>query len=86
MAVQTAASTKRESNGSLTLYIITFTSVANGDTYVFSSASAPDPIGYWCNGEATTVGSSVAYVAATNTFTFYLGATGKVTLYLLVRS
>jgi hypothetical protein len=73
MAVQTAVSTD-SAQGIMKVFI--FTSVANGDTFVGPTG----PSGYWANCEATTSGCNVAFSAGT--YTFYVGATGKVTLFV----
>lgn len=74
MAAQTAATTRRESAGSLTLMIYTFTSVADADT--FASGLGSNVVSYMAQttGNPSTqasAGNSVSNSAGT--FTFYPG-------------
>ncbi len=89
MAVQTPASGYpiRESVGSLTLFIVRFTSVATTDTY--ASGLGSNVVGYWANGETDegTDGDEGINVAnSSGTFTFALKTAGIVTLYILARA
>lgn len=75
MAAQTAATTIRESLGSLTLLIFTFTSVADADTFTsglgsnvltFQAQTNGNPVTQASAGNAVTVDSN-------GVFTFYPG-------------
>lgn len=83
MAAQTAATTTRESLGSLTLMIYTFTSVIDADT--FASGLGTNVRGFWANSEsAETAGDEGVNVTnSSGTFTLNLKTTGAVTLYVL---
>lgn len=82
MPAQTAATTFRDSAGSLTLYTFNFTSVANNDTF---TAKIPSVVGYWCNSPSATSAASASFVQSTGVFTFTNGATGATTLFVLAR-
>lgn len=74
MAVQTAATVQRESLGSLTLIIFTFTSVLDSDTFV--SGLGTNIVNYWMQMQSNPVTQASAGYALTNssgTFTFYPG-------------
>lgn len=74
MAVQTAATTLRESLGSLTLHIFTFTSVADSDT--FASGLGANVVDFWLAEHSNPVTQASAGGAVTNssgTFTFFPG-------------
>ena len=75
----------RESAGSLTLFIVKGTSVADGDTY--ASGLGVNLVGYWASGEANeTAGEEGINLAnSSGTLTIGLKTTGTVTLYLLAR-
>ena len=73
MPAQTAASVD---SGQGIFKIFNFTSVANGDTFV----GPLGPAGYWVNSATTTVGGNVTFSAGT--YTFYVGATGALTLFV----
>ncbi|MEK7180420.1 MAG: hypothetical protein AAB706_03005 [Patescibacteria group bacterium] len=83
MAAQTAATTTRESLGSLILMIYTFTSVVDADT--FASGLGSNVKGFWANSEsAETAGDEGVNVTnSAGTFTLNLKTTGAVTLYVL---
>ena len=83
MAAQTAATTIRESLGSLILFIFTFTSVADADT--FASGLGTSVKGYWANSEsAETAGDEGVNVTnSSGTFTLNIKTTGALTLYVL---
>lgn len=88
MAAQTAASTTRESVGSLTLHIFTFSSVTTGDTF---ASGLPNVIGFWATGTANVgTGTNLAGVNVTNssgTFTFSGSITAlAMTLYVVSKS
>lgn len=86
MAAQTAATTVRESLGSLTLLIFTFTSVATGDT--FASGLSTNVIGFWAQGTSITTQTSAGEVVsnASGTFTLKPGEDANtMTLYVLAR-
>ena len=51
MAALTASSVYRESQGSLTLFVINFASVASGDTYANATLGASD-IMAWANSDS----------------------------------
>lgn len=73
MAAQTAATTARESLGSLTLLKFTFTSVATGDT--FPSGLGSNVFGFWGQTGSITTQASAGFVSSnsTGTFTFKPG-------------
>jgi hypothetical protein len=73
MAVQTPASVDGAQG---IIKIFNFTSVANGDTFAGPTGIS----GYWVNSATTTVGGNVTYSAGT--YTFYVGATGALTLFV----
>jgi len=80
----TLSTTRRESVGSLTLYIFTLTSVADTDT--FASGLGGNVAGYWANAitnEGTAGDEGVNVANSSGTFTFYLKTTGTVHLYVL---
>lgn len=87
MAAQTAATTTRESLGSLTLLAFTFTSVLDGDT--FASGLSTNVVNYWYQAQFNTVTQASAGCNVTNssgTFTFYPGEdSGAGTLFVLAR-
>lgn len=60
MAVQTAATTLRESLGSLTLMVFTFTSVNTGDT--FDSGLGTNIFHSWGQGTSITTQASAGFV------------------------
>ncbi len=65
MAVQTAATTIRESMGSLTYHIFTFTSVSSGDT--FATGLGTQIVGFWAQGTANVgTGANLASANLTN--------------------
>lgn len=76
----------RESLGSLTLYIVRSSSVADGDTY--ASGLGSNVVGYWANGEASeTAGDEgINMTESSGTFTFNLKTTGAVNLYILAKT
>lgn len=74
MAVQTAATTLRESVGSLTLMVYTFTSVADTDT--FASGLSTNVVAFWAGTDGNPSTQASAGNGVTNssgTFTFYPG-------------
>ena len=86
MAAQTAATTQRESVGSLTLFTFTFTSVVTGDT--FASGLSSNVVGFWYQMTSITTqasaGSSVSN--STGTFTLKPGEdSNSGTLYVLAK-
>ena len=87
MAAQSAATTTRESLGSLTLMMYTFTSVADGDT--FASGLGTNVVNYWAQTQANTVTQASAGFNLTNSsgiFTFYPGEDSlAATLFVLAR-
>lgn len=87
MAAQTAATTSRESLGSLTLMMYTFTSVADADT--FASGLGANVVNYWVQTQGNTSTQASAGFNLTNssgTFTFYPGEDSlAATLFVLAR-
>lgn len=87
MAAQTAATTIRESLGSLTLMAFTFTSVADADT--FASGLGTNVVTYWAQTQGNTVTQASAGFNLTNSsgnFTFYPGEDSlPATLFVLAR-
>ena len=72
MSAITAAATYRESSGSTTLHIYTFTSIADTDT--FASGLGTNVLAHWFQGTGnpstqTSAGCNVAN--SSGTFTFY---------------
>jgi hypothetical protein len=88
MAAQTAATTTRESVGSLTLMVYTFTSVTTPDT--FASGLGANVVSYWahCTSDSGTQGyAGVNCVNSSGTFTFYPGENATaITLFVLSRT
>jgi hypothetical protein len=89
MAAQTAASGYpiRENVGSLTLYVVKFTSVSTTDTY--ASGLGTNVVGYWANAEndeGTDGDEGVNVANSSGTFTFALKTAGVVYLYILART
>lgn len=86
MAAKTPSTTYRESLGSATLFIATFTDIDNDDTY--ASGLSTNVIGYWFNCTlADTAAKDVHVAVSSGTFTFSTGEdniTG--TLYILARA
>lgn len=87
MAAQTAATTTRESLGSLTLLMFTFTSVLDADT--FASGLGTNVVNYWASGQGNPGTQASAGFNVTNssgTFTFYPGEDSlAATLFVLAR-
>ena len=75
MAAATVSRTERHSCGDLTLHIITFSSLADTNTYASGLGTAV--VGYWANCEyAESSGSDGNNVAnSSGTFTFSLATT-----------
>lgn len=72
MAAATLSTTERHNAGSLTLYVFTFSSVADTNTY--ASGLGSNVVGYWANAETNeaTAGDEGFNVAnSSGTFTFY---------------
>ena len=88
MAAQTAATTLRESVGSLTLHIFTFTSVADADT--FDSGLSTNVVAHWLaetSNVSTQASAGGAAVNASGTFTFYPGENSNSwTLFVIART
>ena len=70
----TAASTN---SGQGVIKIFKFTSIANADTF----EGPASPKAYWLASHTTTVGANA--VESSGTYTFYVGATGAGTLFVL---
>lgn len=88
MAALTASQTLRESGGSLTRWIIQFTSVNNGDTY--TAAFGTSVVDYFAVSHATAITKSNSGIIAiydnVNTFTFQTGLGGQsATLFVYAR-
>lgn len=87
MAAQTAATVTRESLGSLTLMMYTFTSVADADT--FASGLSTNVVNYWGLTQGNPVTQASAGMSVTNssgTFTLYPGEDSlAATLFVLAR-
>jgi hypothetical protein len=58
--------------------IFQFTSITNGDTF----AGPKSPKAFWLMSKATTVGTSAT--ESSGTYTFYVGATGAGTLFVVL--
>lgn len=87
MAALTAATVLRESNGSLTLHKITFSSVTTGDTW---ASGLPNVIGAWANVTSGTIctatvdtatsastivsANGISVIESSGTFTLYPSA------------
>ena len=72
MAAATVSRVERHSQGDLTLFVVTFSSLADTNTY--ASGLGSNVVGYWANAETneTTAGDEGINVANSNgTFTFY---------------
>jgi len=85
MAAATVSRTDRESVGSLTLHIVTFSSVADTNTYASGLANV---VSFWASGTADeTAGEEGVNVSeSSGTFTFGLKTTGIVRLFILSRT
>jgi hypothetical protein len=89
MGAITAASTYRESMGSLTLHIFNFSAISGDDT--FASGLGTSVVGFWCT-DTMAVGSTVNAAGmnvsnSSGTFTFapaLAASTG--TLYVVARN
>lgn len=85
MAAATVSTTKRHSVGDLTLFIVTFSSVADTNTY--ASGLGSRVVGYWANSvmnEGTQGDEGVNVAESSGTFTFYLKTTStSLKLYIL---
>lgn len=89
MAANTPSTVQRESNGSNTLYIYTFTSLADGDTYNTGLGTNILTGGYWANSEVSseTPGDEGVNVAnSSGTLTFNSKTTGLVNVFVLART
>lgn len=74
MAALTAASTRRESAGSLTSLFFTFTSVADGDTFASGLGSNVVTFNGVTNGDPSTQGAAgMGVTNSSGTFTLYPG-------------
>lgn len=74
MAALTAATTTRESSGSTTLIVYTFTSVADSDTFVSGLGTNVVTFNYVVNGNPVTQASAGAGVTnSSGTFSFFPG-------------
>lgn len=87
MAALSAASTIRESLGSVTLMIYRFSSVVDADTFVSGLGTNVVGNAYWANAEAdeTAGDEGVNVTNSSGTFTLNLKTTGAVTLFVLAR-
>lgn len=88
MAAQTAATTTRESLGSVTLLAYTFTSLADQDTFASGLSTNIITGCYWANGEvdeATAGDEGVSVSNSSGTFTFFKKTAGAATLFVLAR-
>jgi len=88
MAAATLSRTEEHSCGDLKLYVFTFSSVA--DTNTFASGLGSKVVGYWANSETneSTAGDEGFNVAnSSGTFTFYgkTTATGGFKLFVLAQ-
>ena len=87
MAAGTVSRVDRESVGSLTLHIVTFSSLADTNTY---ASAIPGIVGYWCNSgydEGTVGDEGVNVSLSSSTFTFNLKTTSTdAKLYVLSKS
>ena len=84
MAAGTVSRTERHSAGDLTLYVVTFSSLADTNTY--ASGLGGNVVGYWCNsGYNETAGEEGVNVSnSSGTFTFGLKTTSTdAKLYIL---
>ena len=88
MAAQTAATILRESVGSLTLHIFTFTSVVDADT--FASGLGTNIVSFWgfgANNPATQASAGFNCTNSSGTFTLYPGEDSlAATLFVLART
>ena len=73
MSITAASST----SGQGILKVFKFTSIANADTFVGPAS----PKAYWLASHTTTVGANA--VESSGTYTFYVGATGAGTLFVI---
>ena len=87
MAEATVSSTIRESAGSMTMHIVTFSSLADTNTYASGISGV---IGYWCNAgtdESTAGDQGINVAESSGTFTFSLDTTATdAKLYVLSKS
>jgi hypothetical protein len=90
MAAKTPSTTIKESWGSLTLYISTFTDIDDGDTW---ASAIPYPVGYWinCTDDPDTQTSGkidlTLSTASTGAFTFQAGEDDRAAMvYVLTKS
>lgn len=74
MAALTAATTRRESAGSMTFYAFTFTSVADGDTFASGLSTNVLTFNAVTNGNPSTQASAgIGITNSSGTFTLYPG-------------
>lgn len=87
MAAATVSTVIQENVGSLTLHIVTFSSLADTNTY---ASGIPGVVGYWCNAgtdEGTAGDQGINVAESSGTFTFSLDTTATdAKLYVLSRS
>ena len=85
MAALTASAVKRESAGSQTKLVVTFTSINDGDTYASGLGTRIQDYVFQQSDNPTTQASAGSSVAlSSGTFTFYPGedgAAGKLIIY-----
>lgn len=87
MAALTAATTLRESLGSLTLHVFTFTTVADADTF---ASGLPNVFAFWAEitaNPSTQASAGYAVSNSSGTFTLYPGEDSlSATLFVLART
>lgn len=87
MAALTAATTRRESAGSLTLMRYTFTTASDGDTF---ASGLPNVWGFWCHGDnnpSTQASAGISATESSGTFTFRPGEDSlALTLFVLTKT
>ena len=87
MAAGTVSRTEVENCGSLTLHIVTFSSLADTNTY---ASGLPNVVGYWANSgkdEGTVGDEGINVSESSGTFTFNLKTTSTdAKLFILSRS
>jgi len=85
MGAITPTTVARESAGSNTLLICTFSAIADTDTY--ASGLSTNPVAYWANSTANSTGGNEGFNVALSlgTFTFYAGESMAGKLYILTK-
>ncbi len=84
MAAATVSRTERHSQGDLTLFVVTFSSIADTNTY--ASGLGANVVAWWGNletNEGTAGLEGVNIAESSGDFTFYLKTTGAGKLFIM---